>query len=155
MLCGCPRRLAAGTVDSLLGKLRSIFNRVSVALVYQPCRKSSQVWLFLCRKWFPCSSLSFENYCRVALLREKITYSQSLSRIHKYVLVRDTVFFVVDFFTGYRASDLGHLLARQVFKFKDREGYDLPLQRLCARVLPVPSLKFPFANRRFARFKCT
>lgn len=26
VLCGCPRRLATGTVDSLLGKLRSIFN---------------------------------------------------------------------------------------------------------------------------------
>ena len=24
--CGCPRRLAAGTVDSLLGKIRAIFN---------------------------------------------------------------------------------------------------------------------------------
>ena len=26
--CTCPRRLAAGTVDSLLGKLRSIFNKL-------------------------------------------------------------------------------------------------------------------------------
>ena len=26
--CACPRRLAAGTVDSLLGKLRSIFNKL-------------------------------------------------------------------------------------------------------------------------------
>ena len=56
----------------------------------------------------------------VALLRGKITNSQSLSRIHKYVLVRDTVFFVVDFFAGDRASDLGRLLASQVFKLKDR-----------------------------------
>ena len=32
-------------------------------------------------------------------------------------------FFVADFFTGDRASDLGRLLANQVFKLKDREGY--------------------------------
>ena len=31
--------------------------------------------------------------------------------------------FVVDFFTGDRASDLGSLLPNQVFKLKDREGY--------------------------------
>ena len=77
----------------------------------------------------------------VALLRGKITTGQSLSRIHKYVLVRDTVFFAMDFFTSDRASDLGHLLASQVFKLKDREGlltcYVLPSLRLCAKVLLV------------------
>ena len=35
------------------------------------------------------------------------------------------MFFVVDFFTGDRASDLGRLLASQAFKLKDREGYSL------------------------------
>ena len=33
------------------------------------------------------------------------------------------LFFVVDFFMGDRASYLGRLLANQVFKLKDREGY--------------------------------
>ena len=33
------------------------------------------------------------------------------------------MFFLVDFFTGDRASDLGRLLTSQVFKLKDREGY--------------------------------
>ena len=44
-----------------------------------------------------------------------LTISQSLPRIHKYVLVWDAVFFVVDFFVGDMASDLGRLLASQVF----------------------------------------
>ena len=39
------------------------------------------------------------------------------------MLVRDTVFFVLDFFTGVRASDLGRLLTSQVFKLKDCKGY--------------------------------
>lgn len=59
----------------------------------------------------------------IAYLRGKITNSQSLSKINKYILVRDATFFVVHFFTGDRAFDLGHLLAGQVFHLKDREGY--------------------------------
>ena len=41
----------------------------------------------------------------------------------KYILVRDATFFVVDFFSGDRASDLGRLLANQVFRLKDRRGF--------------------------------
>ena len=37
--------------------------------------------------------------------------------------MRDATFFVVDFFTGDRASDLGRLLANQVFRHKDRKGF--------------------------------
>ena len=69
-------------------------------------------------------SLFFVTFRRlVARLRKKTTNSRSLSRIHKYVLVRDAAFFVVGFFTGGRASDLGRLLTSQVFKLKNREGY--------------------------------
>ena len=39
------------------------------------------------------------------------------------MLLRDAVFFVVDFFTDDRASDLGRLLASQVLTLEDREGY--------------------------------
>ena len=37
--------------------------------------------------------------------------------------MRDATFFVVNFFTGDRASDLGRLLANQVFRLKDRKGF--------------------------------
>ena len=43
----------------------------------------------------------------------------------KYILVWDATFFVVDFFTGDGASDLGHLQSRNVFKLRDQEGYFL------------------------------
>jgi len=36
--------------------------------------------------------------------------------------VRDITFFVVDFYTGDKASDLGGLQADKVFRLKDREG---------------------------------
>ena len=49
--------------------------------------------------------------------------SSEFSPFNGYQLVRDATFFVVDFFTGNRASDLGRLQADQVFRRMDREGF--------------------------------
>ena len=57
----------------------------------------------------PLLFVKFQNL--IAHLRGKIVDSQSLSRISQYILVRDATVFVIDSFTGDRASDLGHLLA--------------------------------------------
>lgn len=59
----------------------------------------------------------------IAFLRGRCVHHTSRSRTDKYILVRDATFFVVDFFTGDRASDLGRLQSRNVFKLRDREGY--------------------------------
>ena len=37
--------------------------------------------------------------------------------------MRNATFFVVDFFTRDRASDLGRLLANQVFRLKEQNGF--------------------------------
>ena len=79
--------------------------------------------------------------------------SQSLSRISQYILVRDATFFVMNFFTGDRASDLGRLLASQVFKLKDR-GVTccvLPILKLCVKTPLVLLPWFPFAKQTCAR----
>ena len=68
---GVSRRLAAGTLDSILGKLRLIGAEQAGMAV----STSQSVPLFFV----------------LALLREKTTNGESLSRIHKYVLVRDAV----------------------------------------------------------------
>ena len=120
--------MAAGTVDSLLGKIRSIFNGLGrLGLTNPVAHPRVKEYLKFVREeqsGLPVSPsqavpLFFVKFRKlVALLRGKIANSQSLCRIHKYVLVRDTVFFVVDFFTGDRASDLGLLLPSQVFLVK-------------------------------------
>ena len=59
----------------------------------------------------------------ITFLRRSIKAGAHLSVVDKYILVRDATFFVVDFFTADRASDLGRLLANQVFRLKDRKGF--------------------------------
>ena len=59
----------------------------------------------------------------IGFLKRSIEAGAHLSVVDKYILVRDATFFVVDFFTGDRASDLGRLLANQVFRLKDRKGF--------------------------------
>ena len=157
VLCRSPRRLAAGTVDSLLGKLRSIFNGLGRLDLANPvAHPRVKEYLRFVREEqaglavSPSQGVPFFVEFRklVALLREKITNSQSLSRIHKYVLVRDAVFFVVDFLTGDRTSDLGRLLAGQVFKLKDREGYLLrfTLTKTLRKGLPRSFALIPFCE---------
>ena len=58
-----------------------------------------------------------------AHLRDLCSSSVSLSSAGKYILVRDATFFIVDFFTGDRASDLGRLQSCNVFRLRDREGF--------------------------------
>ena len=100
--CKCHRRLAAGSVDSLLGKLRSIFNglgRLDLANpVAHPCvreyfrfvREEQAGLAVSLSQAVPLFFVKFQKL--IALLREKIANSRSLSRIHKYVLVWDAVF---------------------------------------------------------------
>ena len=59
-------------------------------------------------------------------LRKKIAASASLSLVSKKK-DRDAAFFVVDFFTGDRASDIGRLSCNQVFRLRDREGFSIRL----------------------------
>ena len=59
----------------------------------------------------------------ITYLRSLIVGGSELSPLDKYILVRDLTFFVVDFYTGDRAFDLGRLQVDQVFRLKDREGF--------------------------------
>ena len=63
----------------------------------------------------------------IAYLRGLVAEGSVLSPLNRYLLVRDITFFVTDFYTGDRASDLGRLKADELFRLKDREGFLLNL----------------------------
>lgn len=122
--CNCSTRLAAGSVDSLLGKLRAIFNnigrlhdsnpvahpRVKEYLKFIREQQASRVIVPL--QAVPLFFAKFTKF--IKFLRCSIEGTAHLSMIHNYILGRHVVFFVVDFFSGDRASDLGRLLTNRV-----------------------------------------
>ena len=72
--------------------------------------------------------------------RGKIAANTSLSMINMYILVRDPTVFVVDFFTGDKASDLGWLSCNQVLRLKDQRLWNIVVwhfQLLCGIFLAV------------------
>ena len=86
MACECPRRLATGIVDSIFGKLRSIFSglgRLDLACVKGYLKFVREEQAGLAGSQSQAVPLFFVRFGKLlALLREKITNSQSLSRIH-------------------------------------------------------------------------
>ncbi|CAH3180061.1 unnamed protein product [Porites lobata] len=129
-------RLVAGTVDSYIRKLRAIFNRLGRTgfsnPLADPCVKEYLKFAV---------PLFYEKFTRlIAYLRGLIVEGSVLSPLNRYLLVRDIAFFVTDFYTGDRASDLGHLKADELFRLKDREGFLLNLTFSKTRCAGVPFL---------------
>ena len=132
-VCKRPRRLAAGSVDPLMAKIRAIYNNVgrfnhanpvshSLVRDYLKFTREEQASLVVTPKQaVPLFSTEFKSL--IGHFTQKIAASASLSLVSKYILVTDATFFVVDFFTGDRASDLGRLSCNQVFRLRERDGY--------------------------------
>ena len=80
-------------------------------------------------------------------LRGLIAEGSVPSPLNKYLLVRNKTFFVIDFYTGDRASDLGRLKADQLFRLRDREGFLLNFtfskMRRAGQLRPFALLRIP------------
>ena len=131
--CSCPTRLAAGTVDSLVGKLRPIFieeglggewddrlgieNPVSNPSVkaYLKCVWEEQTQARIQpRKAVPLFTNKFWAIARSILFK--------LSPSLLYILSRDLSFFCIDFFSENRSSDLGRTKSKEGLLFPDSSG---------------------------------
>ena len=132
-------RLAAGTVDNVIGKLRCIFveeglarewddrlgfgNPVSHPSIkaYLKCVREEQAQARVqARKAVPLFTDKCLAIARLILSKlKKPDTSPSLF----YVLSRDLSFFCIDFFTGNRSSDLGRTKSKGVLLFPDSSGF--------------------------------
>ena len=136
--CSCPSRLAGGTVDSLLGKLRAIFAEAGLSgewddrlgignLVSHPSIKS---YLKLIKEEQPkaricpnkAGPLFLEKLQMIAQFILTLLHSPQITPFSPYILSRDLCFFTTDFFSGDRSSDLGRVLSREVLYFPDISG---------------------------------
>ena len=122
--CGCPCMFAAATVDCYVGMLRSIFNNAGRRLVDNPCDSSDvKGWVKACaleqqRHRVPVKQAlpTFTTHLRL-LVKEIMFRLASLPSCEpffptKFLLLRDWAFFLVQWFSGDRAGDLGRALAK-------------------------------------------
>lgn len=123
--CHCPIRLSAGTVDSVIGKLRSIFN----------CLGRSDAWDDFSCRGNPVVHHSIKSYLKSIQLEQAqartpskqatplfldkfyklvchlrgLLQNTGSSTTDKYIFARDLAFFALSFSTGGRASDVGRI----------------------------------------------
>lgn len=133
--CSCPRHLAFGTVDALIGKLHSIFATQGRGSDWQPllgvgspaaCRtvkkyladvKEEQ----LKSRIVPCPS-ELVLLADLAVISQhietRLLQSSSLEPSQIFVLARDQAQFKVLFFAGDRAADLLQLKTGDILHFR-------------------------------------
>lgn len=121
--CGCPLRLAAGTVDSLVGKIRAIFSakgrkgewdnftlrgnpafHESVKCYVKSVQREQSESRVPSRQAVPMFLQTFKKL--VEYLRS-LLQAPKVSPIRQYILARDLSFFTLLFSSGARAGDLG------------------------------------------------
>ncbi|CAG2203881.1 unnamed protein product [Mytilus edulis] len=143
--CGCPLRLSAGSVDSLIGQLRAIFRdhgrgtdwndmlglgnpaASSIIKKYLSAIKLEQSMAAALPKH---AVPLFSN--KLILVSRYISYKMSNKKLgifQKYILVRDKTFFNILSFTGDRAGDLGSVLTDQVRWLPGEEGVIISMMK--------------------------
>ena len=137
--CGCPRRLAYGTVDSYIGKLRSIFSEAGrqgewnrsihlgnpatdeLVTLYLKQVTAEQLQARVTPKQatpiFPDKLLLLSRHVEKRLLLPNLAPSEL------FILARDQAFFKCLFYSGDRAGDLGHVKTPEIARFPDDSGF--------------------------------
>ena len=126
--CGCPRHLAAGTVDSYIGMLRAVFNDLGRRGAANPCdSRVVKDWLKACRMeqlrhHVPVKQARpvFSTHLRLLVREIDFRLATLLDGEpffpQRFLLLRDKAFFLAQWFSGDRAGDLGRALAKEVVR---------------------------------------
>lgn len=134
--CACPTRLAAGTVDNIIGKLRSLFTDIGrggdwnelLGVGNPASHKSVKQYLKLVQeeqaiaRVFPTQAipLFYNKICKLCEFLHEQTFKPSCPASQRFLFARDLAFFSLDFFSGDRASDLGRVFTKEVMISPDR-----------------------------------
>lgn len=137
--CPCPTRLAAGTVDNLVGKLRSIFIEVGrgdcwndiLGMGNPAAHHSVKQYLILMReeqaKARVCPKqavpIFFEKMSKLCLYLRNLVFCKNASPVQRYLYARDLAFFCLDFYSGDRGSDLGRIFTKEIVSLPDGDGF--------------------------------
>ena len=129
--CGCPKHFAAKTIDSYVGQLRAVFNAVGRRGFQNPCDSVDvKGWVRACakeqarhrvpvRQATPIFSSQLQLLVKEIDLREACLTASDPFMPSRYALLRDRAFFLVQWFAGDRAGDLGRALTKEVVRLED------------------------------------
>ena len=131
--CTCPKRLAFGTVDSLIGKLRSIFlaaGRGGDDSSLPAASKLVKEYLVAVRieqlesRVLPSQADPFfiSDLAAVAAHIGSRVNRKDVSSSQLFILTRDKAFFKTLFFAGDRAGDLGRVKTQELLYFPHKKG---------------------------------
>ena len=136
--CGCPRRLAAGSVDSLTDKLRAIFKENDRAGDWEErLGLGNPAASLLVRKYFKCikeeqatagltpkqaTPLFVDKLARLSDHLDRRLEACKTDPVKMYVLSRDQAYFKTLFFSGDRPGDLGQVCTNEILRFRNDEG---------------------------------
>ena len=132
-------RLAAGMVDSYIGKLRAIFASIGRAgsatdsprvgnpaahpIVKQyliSMREEQAQARVIPRQATP---MFFDKFITLCTHLRQHTLSPTVTPTDRYLYSRDLAFFSLDFYSGDRASDLGRVKTREILTLPGEEGF--------------------------------
>ena len=133
--CGCPVRLAAGTLDSFVGKIRAFFNNIGRPNLYVPGDASSNPCASpLVKEWLKASYCEqrraritphqappvFSDHLRylVSVIRSRLDRPANGFLPERFALLRDMAFFLTQWFSGDRAGDLGQTVGKEVTRLE-------------------------------------
>ncbi|KAI8511797.1 hypothetical protein Bbelb_108970 [Branchiostoma belcheri] len=136
--CGCPRRLAAGTVDSLIGQLRSIFansgrggdwndaigtgNPAAAPKVREYLRVTKAEQADALVQPTQAQPVFFEKLSTICGHIKKKMENPGIKGVTLFNLARDQAFFKTMFFAADRASDLGRCKSEELAWLPKGEG---------------------------------
>ena len=137
--CPCPLRLSHKTVDSYIGKLRSILhdngrqgeydtrmgfgNPAADKMVktYLRIVSAEQLQARITPK--QATPFFIDKLVSLALHLDKCLQSTTLSPTQRYLLARDQAYFKAVFFSGDRPGDMGQVKVPEILRFPNDDGF--------------------------------
>ncbi len=130
-VCDCPKRLAVGTVENVVGRLRAVFHREGLGKTFDEGLKQGNL----------AASLAVARYVNAIKMEQSVSHAcpkqavpvfadkleliasyierqlegqTSLSLRQRFVLLRDQALLKFAFFSGDRAGDIGRMLTQEL-----------------------------------------
>lgn len=136
--CGCPVRLSHKTVDSYIGKLRSVFHSIGrdgewdarlglgnpaadrFVKDYLKLITAEQLQARIQPK--QASPFFVDKLTQLCVFLDKKLH-ETEDAVGKFIIARDQAYFKLAFFSGDRPGDLGHIKVPEILRFPNNDGF--------------------------------